>query len=62
MTASLEELKKQVQGGHLDRPALIKLLRKARMAAINAGNSTELAAFDAPVEVMADRIIAEKKG
>jgi hypothetical protein len=60
MAYSLEELKAQVRGG-LDRPGLIKLLRKTRMAAINAGDKETLAQIDGPVEVVADQILAESK-
>lgn len=59
MAYQLDELKAQVRGGQLDRPGLIKLLRKTRMAAINAGDKATLAQIDGPVEVIADRILAE---
>lgn len=59
MAYSLEELKAQVRGGSIDRPGLIKLLRKTRMAAINAGDKETLAQINGPVEVVADQILAE---
>lgn len=59
MAYSLEELKAQVRGGLIDRPGLIKLLRKTRMAAINAGDKETLAQINGPVEVVADQILAE---
>jgi hypothetical protein len=61
MAYQLDELKAQVRGRSIDRPGLIKLLRKTRMAAINAGDKATLAQIDGPVEVVADRIIAENR-
>lgn len=59
MAYQLDELKAQVRGRSIDRPGLIKLLRKTRMAAINAGDKATLAQLNDPVEVIADKILAE---
>ena len=61
MAYRLEELKAQVRGGLIDRPGLIKLLRKTRMAAINAGDKETLDKINGPVEVIADQIISENR-
>lgn len=53
----------KVASGEIDRPGLIKLLRKTRMTAINAGDKETLAQINGPVEVIADQILAEvRKG
>jgi hypothetical protein len=60
---SLETLKEEVRKGKLDRPALIKALRRERTLAIERGDVEVLSTFkDTPVEVIADRIIAEVGG
>lgn len=62
-TYSLPELMAKVASGEIDRPGLIKLLRKTRMTAINAGDKETLAQINGPVEVIADQILAEvRKG
>lgn len=57
--AQLEELKGRVKAGDLDRPGLIKALRHVRMSAINSEDKATLDLFKEPVEVVADKMIAE---
>lgn len=57
----IKDLKEQVANGALDRPSLIKRLRKVRMAAIDDQDAEALKVFDDPVEVVADKMIAEIK-
>lgn len=57
--AQLEELKGKIQKGEMDRPSLIKALRKIRMRAVNEADQTVLGMFKEPVEVVADRWITD---
>lgn len=58
----IEDLREQIRQKKLDRPGLIKALRKTRMEAINKGDTETLGIFgEDPVEVVADRIIAEER-
>ena len=57
--AQVEELKAKVKAHEMDRPALIKALRHVRMTAINDEDKETLKLFADPVEVIADRMIAE---
>ena len=57
--AQLEELRGRVRAGELDRPGLIKALRHVRMSAINSEDQETLKLFKEPVEVVADKMIAE---
>lgn len=59
--AQVEELKGKVRSHAMDRPALIKALRHVRMTAINDGDKETLKLFADPVEVVADKIIAEAR-
>lgn len=58
----IDELRKLVRQGKLDRSGLIRALRKVRMAAIREGDEKKFAFFGVdPVEVVADRMIAEER-
>jgi hypothetical protein len=56
----IDELRRKAKNGEVLRPDLIKLLRKARMTAINTGDKEGLEIFKGPVEVLADEILSGK--
>jgi len=58
---TLQEVIQKVKDGQADRPFLIKVLRKVRMGAIEAGDKKVLEFFTAPIEAIADRLIKENR-